>query len=57
MASLRSITGTVPLLIETASGEIADRLGGNKCVAIPLPPAVPVPDPMPEGVTVAQCKY
>ena len=37
-------------------GEIADRLGGNKCVAIPLPPAVPVPDPVPEGVRVVQCK-
>ena len=37
-------------------GQIADRLGGNKYVSIPLPPAVPVPDPLPDGVMVGQCE-
>lgn len=37
-------------------GQIADRLGGNKFVSIPLPPPVPVPDQVPEGAKVGQCK-
>ena len=37
--------------------QIADQLPGNKVVAIPLPPAVPVSDKIPGEVTIVQCKH
>ena len=38
------------------SAQIADRLGGSRVVSVVYPPAVPVPDPIPDGVKILQSK-
>lgn len=38
------------------SARIAQALGGNQVVSVVFPPAVPIPDSIPEGVSIRQCE-